>query len=147
MQKKRNTLLKLLKFEKETLEARIERLLKEKKEVSQQIEKTKFEKMIVALKQEIGELEERIKNLERERKTVIRDMKVVEFMGELKCPKDFQCYKRKYEKLCKTEYFGETKILHCLEEAPQSCTFALSYKDTYFCQCPLRIFIAEEMGK
>jgi predicted RNase H-like nuclease (RuvC/YqgF family) len=147
MQKKRNTFLKLLKFEKDTLEERIERLLKEKKEVSRQIEKTKFEKMIVDLKQGIGELEERIKNLERERKTVIRDMQVVEFMGELKCPKDFQCYKRKYEKLCKTEYFGETKILHCLEEAPQSCTFALSYKDTYYCQCPLRIFIAEEMGK
>jgi hypothetical protein len=147
MQKKRNTLLKLLKFEKETLEKRIEMLLKEKREVTQHIERTTFEKIIVGLKQEIEELEERIKNLEKERKTVIRDMKVVQFMGELKCPKDFQCYKRKYEKLCKTEYFGETKILHCLEEVPQSCTFALSYKDTYYCQCPLRLFIAEEIGK
>ncbi len=147
MQKKRNTLLKLLKFEKKTLEERIERLLKEKEEVDRQIEKTKFDKMIVYLKQEIEELEERIKNLEQERKTVIQDMKAVEFMGELKCPKDFQCYKSKYEKLCKTEFFAETKVLHCLEEAPQSCTFALSYKDAYYCQCPLRYFIAEEIGK
>ena len=147
MSKKRNTLLKLLKFEKKTLEERIERILNEKNEVAEKIEKTKIEEMVVDLKQENEELEERIARLEREREEVDRDMKVVGFMGELKCPKDYQCYKKRYEELCKTEFFGETKILHCLEEEPQSCTFSLSYQDTYYCQCPLRNFIAEEIGK
>ena len=147
MQKKRNTLLKLLRFEKETLEEKIERLLKEEEEVTEKIEKTKLDTMIVNLKQEKEELEERIEKLERERKDVIRDMKVVGFMGELKCPKDYHCYKRKYEELCKAEYFGETKALLCLEEEPQSCTFSLAYKDTHYCQCPLRNYIAEEIGK
>ena len=147
MSKKINTLLRILKFEKETLEGRIARLIKEKGEVTEKIKKIKLETMVVDLNQEKEELEERIEKLEREREDVVRDMKVVGFMGELKCPKDYQCYKKRYEELCKTEFFGETKILHCLEEEPQSCTFSLSYQDTYYCQCPLRNFIAEEIGK
>ena len=147
MQKKRNTLLKLLRFEKKSLEERIERLLREKEDVTEKIEKTKLEKMVVDLREENEELEERIEKLERERKDIVRDMKVVEFMGELQCSKEYQCYKSKYEKLCKTEYFGETKVLLCLEEEPQLCTFSLFFKDTYYCQCPLRQFIAEEIGK
>ena len=147
MQKKRNTLLKLLKFEKDTLEERIERLRKEKKEVVKKIDETKIDHMIVDLQQGNEELEERITNLEKERETVVRDMKAVEFLGELKCPKDYQCYKSKYEELCKAAFLDGTKVLHCLEEQPQSCTFALYYKDSNYCQCPLRIFIAEEIGK
>ena len=147
MSKKRNTLLKLLRFEKEKLEERTERLLKEKEELSEKIEKIKLEEMVVALTQEKEELEERISMLERERKDVVRDLKIVSFMGELKCPKDFQCYNKKYKDLCKTESFGKTKVFLCLEEDPHSCTFCLQYKDMYFCQCPLRHFIAEEIGK
>ena len=147
MSRKRNTLLKLLRFEKETLEGIIERLLKEKEEIDGKIQLIELEKMIVDLKHEKDELVERITNLERERENVVRDMKVVSFMGELKCPKNFKCYKNKYDKLCKAEYFGETKVLLCLEEEPQSCTFTLSFNDTYYCQCPLRNFIAEEIGK
>lgn len=147
MSKKINTLLRILKFEKETLEGRIARLIKEKGEVTEKIKKIKLETMVVDLNQEKEELEERIEKLEKEREDVVRDMKVVGFMGDLKCPKDFQCYKRKYKDLCKTEYFGETKVLLCLEEEPQSCTFSLSYKETYYCQCPLRNYIAEEIGK
>ena len=147
MSKKINTLLRILKFEKETLEGRIARLIKEKGEVTEKIKKIKLETMVVDLNQEKEELEERIEKLERETADVVRDMKVLGFMGELKCPKDYQCYKKRYEELCKTEFFGETKILHCLEEEPQSCTFSLSYQDTYYCQCPLRNFIAEEIGK
>ena len=147
MSKKRNTLLKLLRFEKDTLEGRIERLLKEKEEISEKIKHIELENLLVGLNHEKDELEERITNLEKEREDVVRDMKVVGFMGELKCPKNFKCYKKKYDKLCKTEYFGETKVLLCLEEEPQSCIFSLSYKDTYYCQCPLRNYIAEEIGK
>ena len=147
MSKKRNTLLKLLRFEKVALEGRIERLLREKQEMSEKIKHIELEKLVGSLRNEKEELEERIEKLEKEREDVVRDMKVVGFMGDLKCPKDFQCYKRKYEELCKTDYFGETNVLLCLEEEPQSCTFSLSYKERYYCQCPLRNYIAEEIGK
>ena len=146
MTKKRNTLLKLLRYEKETLEGRIERLLKEKEAVSEKIKQVELEKMIIGLKQEKEELQERIETLEREKEDVVRDMKIVEFMGKLKCPKNFQCYNKKFEELCKADSFGETNVLLCLEEEPQLCTFSLSYKDSYYCQCPLRNYIAEEIG-
>ena len=147
MSKKRNTLLKLLRFEKVTLEEGIERLLREKQEMSEKIKHIELEKLVGSLRNEKEELEERIETLEKEREDVVRDMKVVGFMGDLKCPKDFQCYNKKYEDLCKTEFFGETKVLLCLEEEPQACIFSLSYKEIYYCQCPLRNYIAEEIGK
>ena len=147
MAKKRNTLLKLLKFEKETLEEKIENLLKEKKEISVKIKQIELESLEFDLKRERKELQERIENLQREKKDVVRDMKIVDFMDELKCPKNFQCYNKKYEELCKTEYFGETKVLFCLAEEPQACIFSLSYKDAYYCQCPLRNYIADEVDK
>ena len=147
MAKKRNTLLKLLKFEKETLEEKIENLLKEKKEISVKIKQIELESLEFDLKRERKELQERIENLQREKKDVVRDMKIVDFMDELKCPKDFQCYNRKYEELCKTEYFGETKVLLCLAEEPQACIFSLSFKDTCYCQCPLRNYIADEVER
>ena len=43
MSKKRNTLLKLLRFEKETLEEKIERLLREKEEVSVKIKQIELD--------------------------------------------------------------------------------------------------------
>jgi hypothetical protein len=147
LQKKRNTLLKLLKFEKETLEEKIENLVKEKKEISVKIKQIELESLEFDLKRERKELQERIENLQREKKDVVRDMKIVDFMDELKCPKDFQCYNKKYEELCKTEYFGETKVLLCLAEEPRSCIFSLSFKDAFYCQCPLRNYIADEVER
>ena len=141
-------MLRLLKFEKETLEDKIEKLLKETKEVNAKIKQIELESLLFDLKREKEELQERIENLKREKKDVVRDMKiVVGFMGDLKCPKDFQCYNRKYEELCKTEYFGETKVLLCLAEEPRSCIFSLSFKDAFYCQCPLRNYIADEVGR
>ena len=103
--------------------------------------------MLFDLKREKEELQERIENLKREKKDVVRDMKIVDFMDELKCPKDFQCYNRKYEELCKTEYFGETKVLLCLAEEPRSCIFSLLFKDAFYCQCPLRNYTADEVER
>jgi len=147
MPKKAKTLLKLLSFEKEKLEERIRSLLREKEVLNKKIKKIKPEKLAVDLKQEKEELEERIESLKKEKEDVISHRKVVEMIGELKCPKDFQCYKSKYDELCNAEFKGRPDILHCLEEAPDECIFSLSYMGIHYCQCPLRNYIAEKIGR
>jgi hypothetical protein len=147
MPKKAKTLMKLLSSEKEKLGERIQSLLREQEVLANKIRTIKLEKLAVDLRQEKEELEERIEGLKKAQEDVISHLKIVEMIGELKCPKDFQCYKSKYDALCNAEFKGTPDVLHCLEEAPDDCIFSLSYRDTYYCQCPLRNYIAEKVGK
>jgi uncharacterized protein (UPF0335 family) len=142
---KKNTVLSSLNLEKKRLEMRIKRLLKEKGTISERMENIKLEKIVDDLQHEKVELEERIERLEKEKADVIQHIKVKEIIGELRCPKNYQCYRTKYKELCKAELLGKLKIVQCLEEDPQGCIFSLLYKDAYYCQCPLRNYIAEKI--
>jgi len=147
MSKKKNTVLSSLTLEKKRLEARIKRLLKEKETLSEKMEHIKLEKIVDDLKHEKAELEERIERLEKEKADVIKHIEVTEIIGELRCPKNYHCYRTKYKELCKAEFLEKLKILHCLEEDSQGCIFSLLYKDANYCQCPLRNYIAEKIER
>jgi hypothetical protein len=102
------------------------------------------EKIIDDLRYAIEELEERIQTLKKEKKDILLKMGEEEILNELKCPKDFQCYKTKYKELCKARFMGSSKILLCLEDASESCIFSSSLDGICFCQCPLRNYIANK---
>ena len=72
---------------------------------------------------------------------------IEEFIGGMKCPKDFRCYKSGLENLCKAKDIGLETYLECLEENPQECEFSLSFGYSYFCRCRLRVYIAKRLGK
>ena len=147
MPKKTKTLLKLLSSEREKIEGRIQALLIEEEVLVGKIRETKRENLAVDLKKEREELEERIEGLKKEKEDITSHREVVEIIGDLKCPKDFQCYKSEYKALCKAGVNGNPDILHCLEAEPDECIFSLSYRDTYYCQCLLRNYIVERYGK
>jgi seryl-tRNA synthetase len=147
MSKKKNTVLSSLNREKKRLEARIKRLLKEKETISEKMEHIKLKKIVDDLKHEKAELEERIESLEREKADVIQQIELTKIIGALRCPKNYHCYRTKYKELCKAELVGKLKIVHCLEEDSQGCIFSLLYKDAYYCQCPLRNYIAEKIER
>jgi len=67
-------------------------------------------------------------------------------MGGIVCPKDFKCYKSKYKDLCKAQIFGLESFLVCLDANPE-CKFSYAIGTRYFCQCPLRSYIAKKLGK
>lgn len=67
--------------------------------------------------------------------------------GGIKCPKDFVCYKSDLKKLCKARDFGMEQYLYCLENKPQECDFSLSFGRGYLCTCPVRIYIAKNLGQ
>ena len=72
--------------------------------------------------------------------------KIENIIGDTQCPKDFRCAKDGFERLCKARECGMTNYLECLE--PHSlCKFVMSFGNTYFCRCPLRVYIAKNLGK
>lgn len=73
--------------------------------------------------------------------------KIEELMAGMKCPKDFRCADSGFEHLCKAADFGLDSYLKCFEKDPSRCPFALSYGHCYFCQCPLRVFLAKKLKK
>lgn len=71
---------------------------------------------------------------------------IEKIMTEMDCPKDFQCYKSGFAKLCKAKRFL-AGYADCLEENSQLCRFSVPSGDGLFCRCPLRVYVAEnEVG-
>ena len=73
--------------------------------------------------------------------------RVEEIAAQMECPEDFRCARSGFERLCKARAYGLDNILECLEEVPTLCRYAVPYGYVNFCLCPLRTFIAQELGK
>ena len=73
--------------------------------------------------------------------------KIEKIIGQLQCPKDFKCAESGFENLCKARDFGIDDFLECLEDNPSRCSFAFHFGNTYFCQCPLRVYLAKKLKK
>ena len=68
---------------------------------------------------------------------------IEKIIGQIECPKDFKCFQVGFEKLCKANDIGLETHLICEEAKPQECVFSISYGDSYYCNCPLRLYIAQ----
>jgi hypothetical protein len=75
------------------------------------------------------------------------DKEIMDILGGLMCSKSFKCYKRGFKNLCKAEDVGVETFLKCLEEHPAECKFALPTGHSYYCSCPLRVYIAKKLKK
>jgi hypothetical protein len=72
--------------------------------------------------------------------------KMNETIEKSECPKGFKCSTERFENLCKAEDVGMESYLHCLEERPLECTFSVGFfGDRYYCECPLRVYIAKKL--
>lgn len=76
------------------------------------------------------------------------EREIEEIIDVMKCPKDFKCYKSGFEYLCKAEDIGLKSFLVCLEENPEGCKFSMRFGySRFFCQCPLRLYIAKKLKR
>jgi hypothetical protein len=71
--------------------------------------------------------------------------KIEGIIDGMSCPKDFICAEKGFEALCKVRKIGLDSYLECLEEKPWDCRFGISFGDSYFCSCPLRVYLAEHI--
>ena len=72
---------------------------------------------------------------------------IEKIMSSMDCPCDFECYKSGFENMCKAEYNGLGDFANCLEKSGTTCIFRLPFGFGIFCSCPLRVYIARELGK
>lgn len=70
-----------------------------------------------------------------------------EAISDLVCPKDFKCCTEGLENLCKARDIGIQLYLECLEQNPFECTFSVHFGRKYYCECPLRVYIAKKLKK
>ena len=75
------------------------------------------------------------------------EKEIERIIGQLKCSKDFGCYKSGFEALCKAQEVGLETFLECLEEDPHECPFSVSFGALYLCECPLRMYISKKLKK
>jgi hypothetical protein len=71
--------------------------------------------------------------------------KIEEVIGQMKCPKGFTCAENGYKSLCKARDIGLESYLECHEDNSGQCKFSVSFGSGYYCQCPLRVYIAKNM--
>jgi hypothetical protein len=90
--------------------------------------------MLVASRENVGMEDTTKKELEK-------------IIGQMRCPKNFVCYKSGFKTLCKAEDVGMKSYLKCMEENPMDCVFSLGYAESHYCTCPLRFYIAKKVGK
>jgi hypothetical protein len=73
--------------------------------------------------------------------------KIKEIAGNIKCTKDFKCYKSNFNDLCEMKDLGMDSFLLCLDKKSKDCAFMVFFGGAYLCRCPLRICIAKELKK
>ena len=76
--------------------------------------------------------------------------RIEEIIDGMQCPKGFKCAEDGFENLCRAKHFGGELFLQCLEETSPPCLFAGVYDQGFqmrFCRCPLRVYIAKNLGK
>lgn len=69
---------------------------------------------------------------------------IAEIMGDLECPKDFNCHRSGFKNVCKAMDIGRETYVQCMEEHPD-CPFVIPFGISHYCKCPLRVFIAKKL--
>lgn len=73
--------------------------------------------------------------------------KIEKITSNIKCRKDFECYKSGFEKLTKVKNFEGANLFQCLGQNAYQCEYSFPFGDAYFCKCPLRSYIARKLNK
>lgn len=67
-------------------------------------------------------------------------------IADMHCSKDFSCYKSDFEKLGQINIFAGGTVVDCLEPAGDSCEYSLSFGKGFLCNCPVRQYLARNLG-
>ena len=67
-------------------------------------------------------------------------------MADMDCPKDFECYKSEFEKLCKAKDNGMYEYANCLESDSSTCSFKFSFGNDTLCHCPVRVYVVNNLN-
>lgn len=69
--------------------------------------------------------------------------RIAELKKETDCRYEFVCLKNPFDAIAIDEN-GPAGLLRCRGQLPESCEYAVGFGNTYFCKCPMKIFISKE---
>jgi hypothetical protein len=72
---------------------------------------------------------------------------IKEMMTGVQCKKEFSCYTSGLRNLSPARDVGLETFVACLAKDPMECKFSLQFGGVFFCQCPLRVYIAKKFRK
>jgi hypothetical protein len=75
-----------------------------------------------------------------------QDGEIKGIMSGMQCPRDFECYKSGFENLSKVGIIGDGEFVDCLEKKADTCELCFSFGYGYFCNCPVRRYIANNFS-
>ena len=77
-------------------------------------------------------------------KTIEHDYQkqIEKIMGRMECPNDFNCLQTGQCLHCKVKGFKLENAVE-VDGNGRSCKFLSSYGDTYFCNCPLNVYLTK----
>jgi hypothetical protein len=73
--------------------------------------------------------------------------KIEEIISQIKCDKDFECYKSNFTRIGKVKDIGLKSFVECQAKKPTGCRFMLPFGHSYLCQCPLRVYASKVLQK
>ena len=80
--------------------------------------------------------------------TAEQDSEVKAIMSAMDCQYGFPCYESKFEKFIPVEVYLGANVIRCRHNAQQDCQYSFVFGDgIVFCQCPLRSYVAFELGR
>lgn len=63
---------------------------------------------------------------------------------KLDLPKGCTCFEPGVGVRCKAKDVGLDSYAQCLEKEAFNCPFAVPYAHSFYCKCPVRVYIAKE---
>ena len=81
-------------------------------------------------------------------KTIGHDDKkeIEKIMGSMECPNDFECLQTGQCLHCKVKAFKLESAVE-VDGKGSPCNLLTSYGDTYFCNCPLNVYLIKNFAK
>ena len=72
---------------------------------------------------------------------------IEKIISRIGCSKNFKCYKSGFKSIGKAEDVGIESFVKCLDKNAWQCEFSFAFGSSYFCQCPLRIYVLRELKR
>ncbi|RKY13164.1 MAG: hypothetical protein DRP52_03460 [Planctomycetota bacterium] len=70
---------------------------------------------------------------------------IEQIITTFKCSLDYRCYALKFEELCGAIIFGDGEMIECIDKNAANCQFSAPFGEGYFCDCPLRAYVAKKL--
>lgn len=72
--------------------------------------------------------------------------RIEEIMAETKCESGLTCHKSEFENLSKARAIGNDSVIECSHENTWACKFRVCLGHSWFCTCPVRVYLGVKLG-